>query len=90
MSSRRAVALLGCMSSLSIAACGAGGDGFACTGSTCKASFQGTGEQDLSSLLGEGATVEIRSVADAAAVVRVAGREATIERTSRSASGASR
>lgn len=50
---RRALALLGVAIVLPLAACGGGGgDGFTCTGETCKASFDGAGEQDLSSELG--------------------------------------
>ena len=81
MTSRRGLAALLCAAPFGLAACGedVGGDGFACTGATCRASFQGTGEQDLSSRLGKGATVEVMAIADAAATVRVAGREATVE-----------
>ena len=43
---RRGLALLVVMP---LTACGGGGDGFGCTGETCKASFDGPGRQDLSS-----------------------------------------
>ncbi len=79
MSPRHRLQLFACVAALSLASCDDGGDGFGCTGATCRATFQGTGEQDLSSRLGKGATVEVVSVADAAAIVRVAGREATLE-----------
>ena len=69
---------------LALAAAGCGDDdgegGFGCTGSVCKVSFHGAGEQDLSSRLGDGATVAVEAIAEDTVIVRVAGREAKLER----------
>jgi hypothetical protein len=69
---------------LVLAAAGCGDDdadgGFGCSGSVCKVSFHGAGEQDLSSRLGEGATVAVEAIAEDTVIVRVAGREAKLER----------
>ncbi len=71
------LALLPLVVALALAGCGtaAGGDGFGCTGRTCKASFRGPGEQDLSSELGRGATVAVETVDGDSVTARVAGRD---------------
>lgn len=67
------------MAALALGACeGAGGDGFGCQGRMCTASFQGPGEQDLSSKLGEGATVEVVTVDGESATVKIAGTDAKL------------
>jgi hypothetical protein len=80
----RLLALLAVLVLAAFAGCGdddaEGEGGFGCTGSACKVSFHGTGEQDLSSRLGEGATVELEAIAEDTVIVRVAGREAQLER----------
>ena len=75
---RRGLALLGALVVLPLAACGSGGDGFGCTGKTCKASFDGPGEQDLSSELGAGATVEVVTVDAGSVTARIAGQDAKL------------
>jgi hypothetical protein len=76
---RRGLALLGTLALLSFAACGGGGgDGFACTGETCKASFDGPGEQDLSSELGAGATVKVVTIDAGSVTARIARRDAKL------------
>lgn len=74
---RRLLTLLPLMVGLPLAGCGSGSEesGFGCTGRTCKASFQGPGEQDLSSKLGSGATVAVETVDGDSVTARVAGRE---------------
>lgn len=62
-----------------LATAGCGGDGFGCTGRSCTASFQeGPGEQDLSSKLGQGATVEVITVDGSSATVKIAGKDAKL------------
>lgn len=79
MTRRRSLAVLCCAAALAIAGCdSAGGDGYGCQGRTCTASFQGPGEQDLSSKLGEGATVQVVTVDDQSATVRIADRDAKL------------
>jgi translation initiation factor IF-1 len=69
------VALLFTLAVLPLAACGGGGgDGFGCQGRSCTASFQGPGEQDLSSKLGEGATVSVETVDGKSVTARIAGK----------------
>jgi hypothetical protein len=76
---RRRLALLGALAVLPLAACGGGGgDGFGCTGDTCKASFQGPGEQDLSSDLGDGANIEVVTVDGDSVTARIAGQDAKL------------
>jgi hypothetical protein len=68
-------ALLCTLAVLPLAACGGGGgDGFACQGRSCTASFQGPGEQDLSSKLGEGATVSVETIDGKSVTARIAGK----------------
>ena len=74
---RRGLALLGALVLLSTG-CGGGGDGFGCTGETCKAEFDGPGEQDLSSELGDGATVEVVTVDGDSVTARIAGADAKL------------
>jgi hypothetical protein len=81
MPSSRSLAVLCCAVAVSIAGCGgAGGDGYGCNGHTCTASFQGPGEQDLSSNLGKGATVQVVTADGSSATVRIAGRDAKLVR----------
>jgi hypothetical protein len=54
------------------------GDGFGCQGRACTASFQGPGEQDLSSKLGSGATVRVVTVNGSSATVQIAGKDAKL------------
>jgi hypothetical protein len=75
---RRVACLLSALGALSLSACGGGGDGFGCTGHTCKASFQGPGEQDLSSNLGSGAKVEVVTVDGSSVTARIAGKDAKL------------
>ena len=76
---RRPLGLLCTFALLPLAACGdGGGDGFGCTGHTCKASFQGPGKQDLSSELGSGATVEVVTVDAGSVTARIAGHDAKL------------
>jgi hypothetical protein len=79
MSVRHPLALLGVLVVCALTACGgAGGDGFGCQGRSCTASFQGPGEQDLSSKLGSGATVRVVTVDGASATVQIAGKDAKL------------
>jgi hypothetical protein len=76
---RPCLGLLFALAVLPVAACGGGGgDGFGCTGHTCKASFQGPGKQDLSSELGSGATVEAVTVDAGSVTARIAGQDAKL------------
>ncbi len=74
MRAPRLLTLLSLVVVLPLAGCGSGSEasGFGCTGRTCKANFQGPGEQDLSSELGAGATVAVETESVTA---RVAGRD---------------
>jgi hypothetical protein len=72
------LALLSTLAVLFIAACGGGGSAYGCTVRTCTASFEGPGEQDLSSALGSGATVEVVTVDGSSATARVAGKDAKL------------
>jgi hypothetical protein len=75
----RTLAVLCCVAAFSVAGCdSAGGDGYGCQGRTCTASFQGPGEQDLSSKLGKGATVQVVTVDGSSATVRIAGEDAKL------------
>lgn len=70
------VALLCTLAVLPLAACGGGGgDGFGCSGRSCTASFQGPGEQDLSSKLGKGATVSVETIDGRSVTGRIAGKD---------------
>ena len=76
---RTTVALLCALALLALGACGGGdGDGYGCTGSTCRATFEGPGEQDLSSDLGDGATVEVVTVDQGSVTARIAGKDAKL------------
>jgi len=77
---RRLLTLLPVVVVIPLAGCGSdpGGDGFGCTGRTCTVSFQGPGEQDLSSELGAGATVAVETVDAAFVTAHVAGRDARL------------
>jgi hypothetical protein len=72
------LALLCTLAVLPLAACGGGVGGFGCNGRTCTASFEGPGEQDLSSALGSGATVEVVTVDGSSATARIAGKDAKL------------
>src|SRR4051812_2501143 len=55
--------LASALAALALSACGGpGGSGYGCTGNTCTATFDGTGTQDLSSELGDGAKIEVRDI----------------------------
>src|SRR3954470_13636245 len=55
--------LLTALVAVALSACGGpGGSGYGCSGGTCTATFDGTGTQDLSSELGDGAKVEVRDI----------------------------
>lgn len=74
---RSSLALLCIVAVMPLAACGGDdidGDGFGCTGHTCKATFDGPGKQDLSSELGPGATVQITNVDKNSVIGLVAGQ----------------
>lgn len=59
-----------------VAACGGvGGSGYGCQGNTCTATFQGTGSQDLSSQLGDGAKLDLRDLNGDTASLRANGTE---------------
>jgi hypothetical protein len=76
---RSVALLLCCLTACALSACdSAGGDGYGCQGRTCTASFQGPGEQDLSSKLGKGATVQVVTVDGSSATVRIAGQDAKL------------
>jgi hypothetical protein len=75
MRTRRGLVLL---MVLPLTACGGGGDGFGCTGETCKASFDGPGKQDLSSELGSGATVQVVTIDAGSVTARIAGQDAKL------------
>jgi hypothetical protein len=48
---------------VALPACGGpGGSGYGCNGGTCTATFDGTGSQDLSSELGDGAKIEVNDI----------------------------
>jgi len=79
MPARHPLALLCVLVALALTACGGGGgDGFGCQGRSCTASFQGPGEQDLSSKLGSGATVRVVTVHSSSANAQVAGKDAKL------------
>lgn len=79
MALRQPLALLGVLAALLVAGCGGGGgDGFGCQGRSCTASFQGPGEQDLSSKLGSGAMVRVVTVDGSSATVQIAGKDAKL------------
>ncbi len=62
-----------------LAACGgAGGDAYGCSGGVCTATFEDSGQQDLSDELGSGATLRLEDVTGDSAVVTVAGRDAKL------------
>ncbi len=61
---------------LALAACGGpGGSGYGCSGNTCTATFDGTGSQDLSSQLGDGAKLDLRDINGDTANMRANGTE---------------
>lgn len=73
------LALLCVIATVAVLGCGGGGgDGFGCQGRSCTASFQGPGEQDLSSELGAGATIRVERVAGQSATVQIAGEDAKL------------
>lgn len=73
---RPVLGVLCALAGVPLVACGGGnGDGFGCTAKTCKAMFHGPGEQDLSSELGAGATVEVVTVEDGSVTLRIAERD---------------
>jgi hypothetical protein len=74
---RQPLAVLGVLAALAVAGCGGGG-GDGCQGRSCTASFQGPGEQDLSSELGSGATVRVVTVDSSSATVQIAGTDAKL------------
>lgn len=74
MPRRSSLALLCIVVVALLAACGGDGDGFGCTGHTCKATFDGPGKQDLSSELGSGATVQITNVDEKSVIGLVGGQ----------------
>jgi len=81
MYSPSAAALLTTLLAVALSGCGgAGGDGFSCQGRSCTASFQGAGEQDLSSELGTGATVRVETIDGRSATVEIAGKDAKLIR----------
>lgn len=64
------------LSAAAVAACGSvGGSGYGCQGNTCTATFQGTGSQDLSSQLGNGAKLDLRDIDGNTANLRANGTE---------------
>jgi hypothetical protein len=85
---RRWLTLVPTLIVVSLAGCGGGGNGFGCQGRTCTASFQGPGEQDLSSELGPGATVEVETVDDDSVTARVGGRDVKLLKGEKQAVGA--
>ena len=73
----RAPSVLCALAASTLAACGSSA-AYGCTNQTCRATFQGTGEQDLSNALGPGGTVEFVDVEDETVTARVAGKEAML------------
>ena len=77
--STRGCSLAFLLAVLSLVGCGGGGgDGFGCTGRTCTATFQGAGEQDLSSSLGDDATVEVLTLDVDSVTARIAAQDVTL------------
>ncbi len=78
---------LAALTASSLAACGSS-SAYSCTNRTCKVTFQGTGDQDLSSALGPGGTVEFVDADGETVTVRIAGKQATLVKGARRRVGA--
>lgn len=77
---RITVSALAGLAVTALCACGPGGSGYGCTGSTCTAMFDGSGSLDMSDQLGRGATVKVSDIRSGAVTVRVDGARATAVR----------
>ena len=69
---------LAALAGLVAAGCGPGGNGFGCQGQVCTATYDGSGSQDLSSELGQGATVAVKHIGQGTAVVSAGGATRTL------------